>query len=464
MSEYRPIEERRRDWREVERPLAEPACRERAQACLSCGLPFCHGLGCPLANPIPETNAAVAAGDDALAHALLAQTDPFPEFTSRVCPALCEGSCTRGMDGGAPVDIRALERHISDAAWAAGLVRPEPPARRLGLRVAVVGSGPAGLAAADRLNRAGVDVTVYERDRAPGGLLRYGIPDFKLDKRLIDRRVALLEAEGIRFVCDTAVGRDLAPEWLAKRHDAVLWAVGAGVPRDLPVPGRDLVGVTFALDFLKGQNRALSGELPEAPLSAKGLRVVVIGGGDTGSDCVGTAIRQGAASVTQIEILPRPPETRSLSTPWPRWPWKLRTSSSHEEGGERLWSLETLAFEGAGRVTGVRVRDVAWTLSPLGRPLSQRPVDGTERTLPADLVLLAMGFTGVPEGLLAALPRQERPLLRAETAGSPHAACGDCVTGPSLVVRALADARRAADALLARLGSRRPASGGTTPA
>ena len=277
MSEYRPIEERRRDWDEVERPLAEAACRERAQACMSCGLPFCHGLGCPLANPIPETNAAVAAGDDALAHALLAQTDPFPEFTSRVCPALCEGSCTRGMDGGAPVDIRALERHISDAAWAAGLVRPEPPTRRLGLHVAVIGSGPAGLAAADRLNRAGVNVTVYERDHAPGGLLRYGIPDFKLDKRLIDRRVELLEFEGICFVCDAEIGRDIAPEWLAKRHDAVLWAVGAGVPRDLPVPGRDLAGIVFALDFLKGQNRVLSGELPEAPISAAGRRVIVIG-------------------------------------------------------------------------------------------------------------------------------------------------------------------------------------------
>lgn len=452
MSEYRPIEERRRDWDEVERPLAASACRERAQSCMACGLPFCHGLGCPLANPIPETNAAVAAGDDALAYDLLAQSDPFPEFTSRVCPALCEGACTRGMDGGAPVDIRALERHISDAAWAAGRVRPVPPARRNGRRVAVVGSGPAGLAAAARLNRAGVEVTVYERDRAPGGLLRYGIPDFKLDKRLIDRRVALLEAEGVRFVCGAEIGRDIAPEWLAKRHDAVLWAVGAGVPRDLAVPGRGLAGIAFALDFLTGQNRVLAGELPEAPISAKGRRVVVIGGGDTGSDCVGTAIRQGAVSVTQIEILPRPPEARSPSTPWPRWPWRLRTSSSHEEGCERLWSVESLAFEGEGRVEGVRVRDVAWSLSPLGRPLSQRPVEGTARTIPADLVLLAMGFTGVPEGLLAVLPRQERPLLRAETAGSPHAACGDCVTGPSLVVRALADARRAADALLARLG------------
>lgn len=454
MSEYRPVEERRRDWEEVGRPLAEGACRDRARECLACGLPFCHGLGCPLANPIPETNAAVAAGDDALAHDLLAQTDLFPEFTSRVCPALCEGSCTRGMDGGAPVDIRALERHISDAAWAAGLVRPEPPARRLGLRVAVVGSGPAGLAAAERLNRAGVDVTVYERDHAPGGLLRYGIPDFKLSKALIDRRVALMEAEGIRFVCGTEIGRDIAPGWLAGRNDAVLWAVGAGVPRDLPVPGRGLGGVHFALDFLKGQNRVLSGELPEAPISAAGRRVIVIGGGDTGSDCVGTALRQGAASVTQIEILPRPPEARSPATPWPRWPWKLRTSSSHEEGGERLWSVETLAFEGVGHIEGVRVRDVAWSLSPFGKPLSQHPIEGTKRTLPADLVLLAMGFTGVPEGLLAALPRQERPYLRAETAGSPHVACGDCVTGPSLVVRALADARRTADALLARLTAR----------
>ena len=451
MSEYRPIEERRRDWAEVEIPLAAQACRERAQACMACGLPFCHGLGCPLANPIPETNAAVAAGDDALAHALLARTDPFPEFTSRVCPALCEGSCTRGMDGGAPVDIRALERHISDAAWAAGRVRPTPPARRLGKHVAIVGSGPAGLAAADGLNRAGVAVTLYERDRAPGGLLRYGIPDFKLAKSIVARRVALMEAEGIRFVCGAEIGRDIAPEYLAKRYDAVLWAVGASVPRDLRVPGRDLAGVAFALDFLKGENRALAGELPAPPISAKGLRVVVIGGGDTGSDCVGTAIRQGARSVTQIEILPRPPEMRSPSTPWPRWPWRLRTSSSHEEGGERLWSIETLAFEGEGHVTGVRVRDVGWTFSPLGKPQAQRPIDGTTRTLPADLVLLAMGFIGVPESLLAALPRQERPFLRPEAPEQRFFACGDCVSGPSLVVRALADARRAADALLAHL-------------
>ena len=460
MSEYRPVEERRRDWEEVGRPLAEGACRDRARECLACGLPFCHGLGCPLANPIPETNAAVAAGDDALAHDLLAQTDLFPEFTARVCPALCEGSCTRGMDGGAPVGIRALERHISDAAWAAGRVRPHLPARRLGRRVAVVGSGPAGLAAAEWLNRAGVEVTVYERDRAPGGLLRYGIPDFKLSKALIDRRVALMEAEGIRFVCGTEIGRDIAPGWLAGRNDAVLWAVGAGVPRDLPVPGRGLGGIHFALDFLKGQNRALAGELPEAPISAKGRRVVVIGGGDTGSDCVGTALRQGAASVTQIEILPRPPEARSPATPWPRWPWMLRTSSSHEEGGERLWSVETLAFEGAGAVTGVRVRGVEWVRSPLGQPLRQAPAAGSERVLPADLVLLAMGFVGVPGALLDVLPRQERPFLRAEAAGSPHVACGDCVTGPSLVVRALADARRAAEALLGRLTAR----GGTTPA
>ena len=451
MSEYRPIEERRRDWAEVEIPLAAEACRERAQACMACGLPFCHGLGCPLANPIPETNAAVAAGDDALAHELLAQTDPFPEFTSRVCPALCEGSCTRGMDGGAPVDIRALERHISDAAWAAGRVRPTPPARRLGKHVAIVGSGPAGLAAADGLNRAGVAVTLYERDRAPGGLLRYGIPDFKLAKSIVARRVALMEAEGIRFVCGAEIGRDIAPEYLAKRYDAVLWAVGASVPRDLRVPGRDLAGVAFALDFLKGENRALAGELPAPPISAKGLRVVVIGGGDTGSDCVGTAIRQGARSVTQIEILPRPPEMRSPSTPWPRWPWRLRTSSSHEEGGERLWSIETLAFEGDGHVTGVRVRDVSWTFSPLGKPQTQRPIDGTTRTLPADLVLLAMGFIGVPESLLATLPRQERPLLRPEAPEQRFFACGDCVSGPSLVVRALADARRATAALLAHL-------------
>lgn len=444
MYRYRPIDERRRDWDEVERPLPAEDIAPHARACMACGLPFCHGMGCPLANVIPETNAALAAGDEALAYALLSRTDLFPEFTSRVCPALCEGSCTRGMEGGDPVAIRALERHISDVAWAKGWVRPVLPARRTGKRVAVVGSGPAGLAVAEGLNRAGVEVTVYERDEAPGGLLRFGIPDFKLSKDIVARRVALMEAEGIRFVTDTEVGRDVSPDWLAARHDAVVWAVGAGVPRDLAIPGRDLAGIAFALDFLRGQNRVHSGALPAAPLSAEGKRVLVIGGGDTGSDCVGTAIRQGARAVTQIEILPRPPETRSPSTPWPRWPWKLRTSSSHEEGCERLWDVESLAFEGAeGHVCGVRVRNVAWRLSPFGKPLSFSPVDGTERVLPADLVLLAMGFTGVPQTLLEHLPRNaERPLLQAAAPEAKHFACGDCVSGPSLVVRALADARR----------------------
>ena len=364
MNRYRPISERRLDWNEVELPLLAEEAAVHARACMACGLPFCHGMGCPLANVIPETNAAVAAGDEALAYALLSRTDLFPEFTSRICPALCEGSCTRGMDGEAPVSIRALERHISDTAWEKGWVKPVLPAERVGKRVAVVGSGPAGLAVAEGLNRAGVTVTVYERDRFPGGLLRYGIPDFKLDKTIVARRIALMEAEGIRFVTGTEVGRDVSPEWLAKRHDAVIWAVGAGAPRDLSVPGRDLGGIHFALDFLRGQNRVCSGESSVLPISAEGRKVLVIGGGDTGSDCVGTAIRQGARAITQIEILPRPPEERSASTPWPRWPWRLRTSSSHEEGCERLWNVESLAFEGVnGQVSGVRVRDVVWKLS-----------------------------------------------------------------------------------------------------
>lgn len=453
MSDYRPVAERLHDWRAVELPLPEAETASHARACMTCGIPFCHGMGCPLTNIIPETNAALAAGNDALAYALLSKTDRFAEFTSRICPALCEGSCTHGMTGGDPVTIRALERHIIDTAWAKGWVKPEPPAQRSGKRVAVVGSGPAGLSAAEELNRAGVTVTVYERDRAPGGLLRYGIPDFKLEKALVARRIALMEAEGIRFVTGTEVGRDVSPEWLARRHDAVVWAIGTAVPRDLKAPGRDLEGIAFALDFLKGQNRLLAGECAAAPISAQGKRVLVIGGGDTGSDCVGTANRQGAVSVTQVEILPRPPLTRSPSTPWPRWPWKLRTSSSHEEGCTRLWDVETLGFEGTeGRVSGVRIRRVAWSLSPLGKPERFTPVEGTEEILPADLVLLAMGFTGVPENLLAVLPRQTpRPLLAPRAEGSPVFACGDCVNGPTLVVRALAEGRRVAADVLAFL-------------
>lgn len=453
MNRYRPISERRLDWNEVELPLPAEEAAVHARACMACGLPFCHGMGCPLTNVIPETNAAVAAGDEALAYALLSRTDLFPEFTSRICPALCEGSCTRGMEGEAPVSIRALERHISDTAWEKGWVKPVLPAERVGKRVAVVGSGPAGLAVAEGLNRAGVTVTIYERDRFPGGLLRYGIPDFKLDKTIVARRIALMEAEGIRFVTGTEVGRDVSPEWLAKRHDAVIWAVGAGAPRDLSVPGRDLGGIHFALDFLRGQNRVCSGESSVLPISAEGRKVLVIGGGDTGSDCVGTAIRQGARAITQIEILPRPPEERSASTPWPRWPWRLRTSSSHEEGCERLWNVESLAFEGVnGQVSGVRVRDVVWKLSAFGRPLSFASVPNSERVLSADLVLLAMGFVGVSQSLLDKLPRQEgKALVKGSAPEVASFACGDCVSGPSLVVRALADARRTVADVLAYL-------------
>lgn len=453
MHRYRPVDERRRDWAEVEIPLSAEESRCHAQACLSCGVPFCHGMGCPLSNPIPETNAAVASGNDALAYALLSQTDLFAEFTAHVCPALCEGSCTHGMEGEEPVAIRALERHIIDTAWANGWVQPILPERRTGKRVAVVGSGPAGLAAAELLNRAGVEVTVYERSATPGGLLRYGIPDFKLAKSVVARRIALMEAEGIRFVTGTEVGKDVSAEWLSARHDAVLWAIGTAVPRNLAIPGRELDGIHFALDFLTGQNRLLAGECATLPISAKGRDVLVIGGGDTGSDCVGTARRQGAHSVTQVEILPMPPVERSASTPWPRWPWKLRTSSSHEEGCERLWNIESLAFEGAdGRVTGVKIRQVAWTCAPNGKPLSCAPVEGSERTLKADLVLLAMGFTGVPDHLLAQLPRNDkRPLLAPSIPARATFACGDCVSGPSLVVRALADGRRAAQEILAAL-------------
>lgn len=452
MHNYRPIEERRRDWKEVEIPLTPSDSRMYSKACLSCGIPFCHGMGCPLANVIPETNAAVAVGDDALAYRIHSQTNPFPEFTSRICASPCEGSCTQGMNGGNPVAIRSLERHIIDTAFANGWVKPNIPAKRTGHHVAVIGAGPAGLAAAEMINRSGVAVTVYERAAAPGGLLRYGIPDFKLDKEVIARRIRIMEEEGIRFITNTEIGKDISPEWLAKRYDAVVWAIGTAVPRDLKVPGRELEGIHFALELLQGQNRTIAGEIPANPISAKGKDVLVIGGGDTGSDCVGTSIRQGAKSVTQVEIMPMPPEKRSPSTPWPQWPYMLRTSSSHEEGCERLWDIDTICFEGAeGHVTGVKVRSVKWELSPFGKPLSFQPVPNSERLIKADLVLLAMGFTGVPQNLLEALPHQEKRALLCKDAKN-FFACGDCVSGPSLVVRAMADGKRVANDLLAHLG------------
>ncbi len=450
---YRPVDQRRRDFDEVERALLFDELKGQAGRCMNCGIPFCHGAGCPLGNVIPEINAAVAAGNWEAAWDILSSTSFFPEFTSRVCPALCEGSCTDGIDG-EPVMVRQLEKAVVEAAFRNGFVKPPKPQSRSGKSVAVIGGGPAGLAAATALNLAGHTVTVYEKNAAPGGLLRYGIPDFKLSKKMIDRRIALMEEAGIRFECGTEVGRDISGGYLARRHDATVLTIGTPQARDLAVPGREASGIHFALEFLQGQNRVLGRECAALPVNAAGKRVVVIGGGDTGSDCVGTSVRQGAASILQIEIMPKPPETRSPSTPWPQWPYLLRTSSSHREGGERRWNLATKRFcvEG-GRVAGLEAVTVEWEFSPLGRPLTFRELPDSAEFIPADLVLLAMGFTGVAaEGVAAELGLAVDARGRVQPAPERGIfAAGDSASGASLVVRAIADGKRVAQAVDAYL-------------
>lgn len=450
---YRPVDQRRRDFDEVERALSFDELKGQAGRCMNCGIPFCHGAGCPLGNVIPEINAAVAAGNWEAAWNILSSTSFFPEFTSRVCPALCEGSCTDGIDG-EPVMVRQLEKAVVEVAFRNGFVKPPKPQSRSGKSVAVIGGGPAGLAAATALNLVGHTVTVYEKNAAPGGLLRYGIPDFKLSKKMIDRRIALMEEAGIRFECGTEVGRDISGGYLARRHDATVLTIGTPQARDLAVPGREASGIHFALEFLQGQNRVLGRECAALPVNAAGKRVVVIGGGDTGSDCVGTSVRQGAASILQIEIMPKPPETRSPSTPWPQWPYLLRTSSSHREGGERRWNLATKRFcvEG-GRVAGLEAVTVEWEFSPLGRPLTFRELPDSAEFIPADLVLLAMGFTGVAaEGVAAELGLAVDARGRVQPAPERGIfAAGDSASGASLVVRAIADGKRVAQAVDAYL-------------
>ena len=440
---YRPIEERTRDWHEVERMLGGDELKEQTSRCMNCGLPFCHAYGCPLGNLVPDQNRAVAQGNWRLAYELLASHSDFPEFTSRICPALCEASCVHGLDEEA-VTIRQSEKRIIETAYEEGWVVPRPPKRENGKSAAVIGAGPAGLSAAVTLRRRGWAVTVYERRANIGGLLRYGIPCFKLDKALIDRRRKVLEAEGIRFVTDCEVGKDVSAQWLQKEHGAVVVAIGTPAARDLKIPGRELKGIHLALDFLEGQNRFLTGEIAAPPIGATGKNVLVIGGGDTGSDCVGTAIRQGAASVAQIEIMPCPPDGRSGSTPWPQWPYMLRTSSSHQEGCERRWNLNTLRFLGDGHVEGVEVERVVWTRSPEGRPLRFAAATNSREVVKADLVLLAMGFTGVPADnpIIRQLGLAQTPRTALVPDAPRHIYCaGDCASGASLVVRALASGK-----------------------
>ncbi|HEY8066513.1 MAG TPA: glutamate synthase subunit beta [Methylosinus sp.] len=441
---YKPAADRIRHYDEFVIALSEEATRNQAARCMDCGIPFCHN-GCPVNNQIPDWNDLIYHGDWRRALANLHSTNNFPEFTGRVCPAPCEASCTLNLID-QPVTIKTIECAIVDRGFEAGWVLPEPPKSKTGKRIAVVGAGPAGLAAAQQLARVGHDVHVYEKFAKAGGLLRYGIPDFKMEKHLIDRRVAQMEAEGVAFHYNVHVGVDLDADRLVAEHDAVILSGGAEQPRDLPIPGRDLRGVHFAMDFLPQQNRRVSGEplVTNEPILASGKHVVVIGGGDTGSDCIGTSVRHGALSVTQLEIMPRPPEKEAKLVTWPDWPLKLRTSSSHDEGSTRDFAVVTREFLGAdGAVAGLRCERVDGKL---------QAIPGSAFTLKADLVLLAMGFVSpVREGLLEKLAVALDPRGNvAADVKSYHSsrenvfACGDMRRGQSLVVWAIREGRQCA--------------------
>lgn len=437
---YRPVGERVKDVNEVERQFFPTEIMAQASRCSDCGIPFCHGAGCPLGNLVPEFNVAVAAGDIRKGYDIISKTAFFPEFTGRVCPALCESCCTRNLNDDA-VMVRQIEKFMIETAFEEGWVSL-PAAEPNGKTAAVIGSGPSGLFAAEALRRKGFAVTVYEKRDKVGGLLRYGIPNWKLDKSVIDRRVALLEAAGIKFVCNTEIGKDISAEYIHRNFDYIFLAIGTPNARDLNIPGRDAEGIFLALDFLHGANKP--GETNPEKFNAKGRDVLIIGGGDTGNDCVGKSIREGCKSVLQVEFMPKPPETRSPSTPWPDWPYVLRTSYAHHEGGERRWNVSSKRFiVENGRVAGVEAVRVDWEMSPLGRPLKPVEVPDTTEIIKADLVVLAMGFTGVPaEGLVNDLGLKLTPRTAIIADPSRHIyAVGDCANGASLVVRAMADAK-----------------------
>jgi glutamate synthase (NADPH/NADH) small chain len=445
--DYLPVDERVKNWREFVIPLPEKETREQAARCMNCGVPYCH-IGCPVNNQIPDWNDLVYSGNWEEAARNLHSTNNFPEVTGRICPAPCEASCTLNIDDN-PVTIKTIECAIADRAIENNWIKPEPPAHKTGKKVAIVGSGPAGMACAQQLARAGHDVHVFERHAKAGGLLRYGIPDFKMEKRVVDLRVAQMQGEGVTFHYGVHVGVSLPAEKLIADHDAVALTGGAEAPRDLPIPGRELDGVHFAMEFLPQQNRRVSGEpLGELkPILAKGKRVVVIGGGDTGSDCIGTSFRQGARSVTNFEIMPMPPEHENKPLIWPDWPLKLRTSSSHEEGATRDFAVLTQKFSGVdGRVTKLLCVHVDSKF---------KPVPGTEFEIDADLVLLAMGFVHpVHEGMIKSLKLDldQRGNVKADTDAYRTSlakvfSAGDMRRGQSLVVWAIREGRQCAHAI-----------------
>jgi glutamate synthase (NADPH/NADH) small chain len=448
-----PPQERVAHNREFVGTYSEGQLTQQAARCMDCGIPFCHA-GCPLGNIIPEFNDAVQEQDWAAAYQILASTNNFPEFTGRICPAPCEAACVLSIHS-APVAIEEIEKHIIEIAFAKGYVQPTAPVLKSGKTVAVVGSGPAGLAAAAQLAKAGHGVTVFERDDRPGGLLRYGIPDFKLDKWVIDRRIQLLEDDGVVFRCNTEIGRDLAAAELTGRFDAVVLAGGASVPRDLPIPGRELLGIHFAMDYLTQHNRRVSElAIAEEELVVTDQDVVVIGSGDTGSDCVGTANRQRARSVTQFALMSQPGTERPAHTPWPAEPHVFRSSTSHEEGCQRYWGINTKAFlaDDTGRLRALLVSDVTWETDVLGRRLRFEEVPNSDREIPCQRVLLALGFRGPrAEGLLAQLGvalDEYGNVQASETAYQTNQpkvfVAGDMRRGQSLVVWAISEGREAA--------------------